>query len=229
MRILVAVVLLGLAAPASAQEYRLPFDGRWFVLQGGDTLNVNRHMGVRAQWFGLDFAKVGGAGGKQLARGAASKMEDYYSWGEPVRAPTGGEVIAVVKDQPDNPLGTKDAKHPAGNHVVIRTRSGVFVFLAHLRHDSAGVRVGQTVKPGDRLGLCGNSGNSDFPHVHMHVQDTPDLNVGQGQNQTFADINVELTGKRFSKVTWPLITGLFVENATAPNQALQTDGASLRR
>jgi murein DD-endopeptidase MepM/ murein hydrolase activator NlpD len=220
MKYLAFAVCLGLAAPVRAEEYRLPFDGRWFVMQGGDTLNVNHHMAVRAQRYGVDFAKVDGPGGNQLGRGNLSKVEDFYSWGESVRSPTAGEVVAVVNDKPDNPLGKKDPKNPGGNYVVMQTSSGQFVFVAHLQRGSVRVGKGQTVKLGQELGLCGNSGNSDFPHVHMHVQDTADLTRGEGKNMTFGSINVELSGKRFSGVAWPLIRGLFVENS-APNPPLQ--------
>jgi murein DD-endopeptidase MepM/ murein hydrolase activator NlpD len=68
------------------------------------------------------------------------------------------------------------------------------------------------VKRGQPLGKCGNSGNSDYPHVHLHVQDTPVLNAGRAHNPEFGPVNVELTGKQFERVTWPMIRGLFVSN-----------------
>ena len=34
------------------------------------------------------------------------------------------------------------------------------------------VRRGQTVKPGDALGLLGNTGNTDGAHLHFHVMDS---------------------------------------------------------
>ncbi len=212
MKCLVAALLLGIVSPASAQEFLLPFEGRWFVMQGGDTPNVNQHMGVPAQWFGLDLAKVGGSSQRELARRTPSTVEDFYSWGEPVLAPSDGDVVASVDGLADNPLGTKDPEHPAGNHVVLRVADLRFVWLAHLQRGTTRATVGQHVKRGERLGLCGNSGTSDFPHIHMHVQDTPDLKAGQGQNPIFAHIDVELTGKHFLDVTWPLIRGLFVAN-----------------
>jgi murein DD-endopeptidase MepM/ murein hydrolase activator NlpD len=223
MKYLIAALLLSLSTQAGAQEYRLPFEGRWFVLQGGDTPNVNQHMSVRAQWFGLDFGKVGGPSKRELTRGTPSEPEDFYSWGQPVLAPIDGEVVAAVDSFPDNPLGTKDARHPAGDHVVIKTASDQFVFLAHLQRGTVVVRVGRQIKRGDRVGLCGNSGNSDFPHIHMHVQDTPILNAGQGQNPTFTHIDVELTGKQFSDVSWPLIRGLFV----SMHSSAQSNGQAL--
>ena len=35
------------------------------------------------------------------------------------------------------------------------------------------VRKGQRVRAGQPLGLLGNSGNSDAPHLHFHVMDGP--------------------------------------------------------
>ena len=212
MRTLLAALLFSMTGPATAQEYRLPFDGRWFVMQGGDTPNVNQHMSVRAQWFGIDFAKVGGPSGRELARGAGKAAEDFYSWGESVLAPCDGQVVAVEDTLPDNTLGVKDPQHLAGNHVVLKTAEGRYVFLAHMQHGTITVTAGRRVKAGERIGSCGNSGNSDFPHIHMHVQDTPDLNVGHGLNPAFSHIDVELNGKAFEDVTWPLIRGLFVAN-----------------
>lgn len=209
---LIALLLLTCSAEVTAQELQLPFNGRWFVMQGGDTPNVNQHVSMPAQAFAVDFAKVGGVAGRQLAPGTPRKVEDFYSWGEPVLAPADGTVVSAENDRPDNPLGQKDPTHPAGNHVVIKLADGRFAFLAHMQKASVAVKAGDSVRRGQRLGLCGNSGNSDFPHIHLHVQDTPDLNVGRGINAVFGPIDVELTGKQFVQVTWPLIRGLFVSN-----------------
>lgn len=192
------------------ETYQLPFKGRWFVMQGGDTPNVNQHMSVKAQWYGIDFMKVSGPGERAIVKTDGYTLEDYYSWGEEVLAPISGEVIAVVNDMPDNPLGKKDAINPAGNHVEVKTSSNVYVFLAHFQKGSITVKKGDHVSVGQSLGKCGNSGNSDGPHIHMHVQDGPTLNQGKGQNILFKNMNVELTGKLFENVEWPVIQGLFV-------------------
>ena len=209
----VVTTFLTLAAlPAAAQDMQLPFEGRWFVMQGGDTPNVNQHMTHPAQAFGVDFAKIGGVGQRQLAAGTPTTTEDSYSWGTAVLAPCDGEVVAVVADRPDNRLETTDPQHPAGNHVVIRAAEKCFVFLAHLQRGSVLVAPGDEVRRGQRRGRCGNLGNSDFPHIDIHVQDTAVLNEGHGQNMIFGPIDVELTGKKFLGVHWPLIRGLFVSN-----------------
>jgi hypothetical protein len=138
-------------------------------------------------------------------------VEDYYAWDQAVLAPVAGEVVAVVDGLPDNRIGFKDEKNPAGNHVVIKAAADRYVFIAHFKKGSVKVRVGEPVAARRELGRCGNSGNSDCPHIHLHAQDAPTLNEGQGQNMIFKGINVELTGKRFEGVDWPLIRGLFVE------------------
>ena len=212
MKGIATALLLLCSASVSAQPLQLPFNGRWFVMQGGDTPNVNQHMTVAAQAFGVDFAKVGGNLQRQLAPSNPTRNEDFFSWGEPVLAPAEGVVVSVENNQPDNSLGEKDAAHPAGNYVSIKLAEDRFVFVAHMQKGSVAVKPGDTVRRGQPLGLCGNSGNSDFPHVHLHMQDTPILNQGRGLNPEFGPINVELTGKQFSKVTWPLIRGLFVSN-----------------
>lgn len=212
MKYLATLLLLLCAVPASAQNLQLPFSGRWFVMQGGDTPNVNLHMTSEAQAFGIDFAKVGGPSQRELTHGTPTSVEDFLSWGEPVLSPADGTIVSVVNDLPDNALGIKDTEHPAGNYLVLQIAADRFVYLAHMQRGSVSVKAGDVVARGQRVGLCGNSGNTGFPHVHLHVQDTGEFGVGQGQNPVFGVINVELTGQQFASVAWPLIRGLFVWN-----------------
>ena len=153
---------------------------------------------------------MGGPSERSLNTGDGKNAEDFYSWGQLVAAPVNGTVVSIENSLPDNALGVHDTEHVLGNHVEIKTADGDYVFLAHLQKRSVQVAVGKAVQAGDALGKCGNSGNSDFPHVHMHVQNPPDLPGGQGKNVTFTGINVELSGKKFERVDWPLIRGLFV-------------------
>ena len=210
LRLFALILLCSALSTAAAQDLRLPFKGRWFIVQGGDTPNVNQHMELRAQWFGIDFAKLGGPTKRELSIESPSRLEHFFSWGEPVLAPADGEIITVVNDLPDNELGIKDKGNPAGNHVVIKTVPNRFVFLAHFQRGSILVKPGSRVARGQLLGKCGNSGNSDYPHIHLHVQDLPALNTGNGQNTVFSNMDVELNGKIFENVAWPIIRALFV-------------------
>jgi murein DD-endopeptidase MepM/ murein hydrolase activator NlpD len=197
-------------------ELKLPFSGKWFVLQGGDTVNVNHHMKLRSQWYGIDMMRVDGASGRSLHKetGSKSKKEDFYSWNESIISPATGEVIQVVDRFMDNELGTYDIKNPAGNYVAIKIKEEAYIFLGHLKKDSISVSIGDFVKAGDLIGKCGNSGNSDYPHIHMHMQDMASFNQGTGLNMTFTGIDIILSGKLFQNISsWPLIKGLFVSNS----------------
>ncbi len=52
------------------------------------------------------------------------------------------------------------------------------------------VKQGQTVKQGQLLGLCGNSGNSSEPHLHFHIQNIEDINSATGVKCYFDSIIV---------------------------------------
>ena len=86
----------------------------------------------------------------------------------------------AIDGVPDNVPGTTNTKLAPGNHVVINHGNGEYSFLAHLRNGSIAVKLGDRVQPGDRLGACGNSGESSEPHVHYHLQNTEGYNVGAG-------------------------------------------------
>jgi murein DD-endopeptidase MepM/ murein hydrolase activator NlpD len=79
-------------------------------------------------------------------------------------APAGADVHSVTRgvarlgDDPDG----------AGLYVLVLVDSHVRVLYCHLSEFR--VRTGETVKPGQVLGLLGSTGNSTGPHVHFEVQ-----------------------------------------------------------
>ncbi len=207
---LVVTLVSTTATTVTAADYRLPFEGRWFVYAGGDTINVNHHMREQSQWFAVDFMKTGGPTNRGVASGKGDKVEDFYSWGQNVLAPVDGIIRTVHDGAVDNAIGSTDKKNAFGNYVVIEAGPAEFVYLAHFQKGSLNVKSGQSVKAGHILGKCGNSGNTSGPHIHMHVQDRLPLYSGTGQNITFRGITVLLAGKQFDDVNWPLLQGLFV-------------------
>ena len=54
-----------------------------------------------------------------------------------------------------------------------------------LKTGSVRVKRGQKVKTGQVLGLLGNTGNSDAPHLHFHVMDGPSPLQSNGLPYTF--------------------------------------------
>ena len=55
-----------------------------------------------------------------------------------------------------------------GNYVRVDDAEGNRLYFCHM--DSRAVKVGQTVKPGDKLGVMGNTGYSFGAHTHFEVR-----------------------------------------------------------
>lgn len=147
-------------------HFDLPFYGTWKISQGAN--GSYTHKGAWADAW--DF--VVETDGKQF-RGDGSHVEDYYCYGKPVLAPADGCVAALVNEVDDNPVGKSNEKQNWGNCLIIKHADGLYSLLAHLKRDSFFCKVGQTVKRGDELALCGNSGLSPFPHLHFQFQSYP--------------------------------------------------------
>ena len=56
-----------------------------------------------------------------------------------------------------------------GNQITINHGNGYVTIYGHL-HQTINVRVGQTVKRGDRIGSMGHSGKSTGAHLHFEVK-----------------------------------------------------------
>ncbi|MBW5421313.1 peptidoglycan DD-metalloendopeptidase family protein [Streptomyces sp. BG9H] len=59
-----------------------------------------------------------------------------------------------------------------GNNVVIKMNDGTYTQYGHM--SSLSVTVGQTVTPGQQIGLSGSTGNSSGPHLHFEARTGPD-------------------------------------------------------
>ena len=57
-----------------------------------------------------------------------------------------------------------------GRYVRQRLPNGRRIYYAHLKYDSAVVKAGQTVKPGDKLGVMGSTGKSTGAHTHLELR-----------------------------------------------------------
>jgi murein DD-endopeptidase MepM/ murein hydrolase activator NlpD len=69
------------------------------------------------------------------------------------------------------------------------------------------VKVGDKVKRGQVIGLCGNSGNSSEPHLHYHLQNTPIIQDGTGIKCYYQKVIVLENGKKQSKTNYSPIKG----------------------
>ena len=182
-----------------------PFNGRWSVFWGGDTAELNQHHHDRAQRFAFDLLGVGPNGKTHQAAG--SRNEDYFAFGRDVLAPADGVVTDVIDGVRDNRPGSMSPLSALGNAVFIRHGKNEVSVLAHFKQGSIKVKVGDAVKKGQVLGLCGNSGNSSEPHIHYQVQNTAVIQDATGTKCYFEKVVLEKEGTKSTRENYSPVKG----------------------
>ncbi len=160
---------------------------------GRRKVETSHSWDILGQRFALDLVQADAAFRRH--EGSGRRLEQYFCYGEAIVAAADGTVVRVedgVADAPFVGWGFCDftARHFAGSHVIIRHAEGEFGVYAHLIKGSVCVRPGDTVRQGDLVGRCGHSGHSTEPHLHFHLQDSPDFFRGMGLPIRFHDIVV---------------------------------------
>jgi murein DD-endopeptidase MepM/ murein hydrolase activator NlpD len=131
---------------------------------------------VTPEMFAIDWIRETG-GNFYTAGGMANT--DWPGFGVPLHAVADGTVVATTDGLPDiSPLtNNPDLRTPedyAGNNVMVRVAPHRYAVFDHMVTGSVRVRPGQRVRTGQVLGLLGNSGNTDGPHLHFGIQTRPD-------------------------------------------------------
>jgi hypothetical protein len=171
-----------------AATVRLPADEPLLVIWGGDEYKMNYHVISPDQRWAYDFVV-------EPALLGSTNLENYGCYGIDVLAPSDGEITAVHDGEPDETPGTasNNTEHPRGNYVIIKMETDTYLVLAHMQPGSIVVSIGDQVEEGQKLGLCGNSGNTSEPHIHIHHQRIdPELwpnGFGEGLPLYFRDLD----------------------------------------
>lgn len=153
---------------ASCVIIDLPFKGKWIASGAGASGLTNHHDRIRSQKYAIDIVKFDD--NSRLFKNNGVANEDSYTFGAEIISPVNGKVVHVTDSLPDKKIQERDKL--AGNHIIIQFQDTLFVALAHLKQKSIKVKQGDMVQTGDILAQVGNSGNTDFPHLHIHVQDS---------------------------------------------------------
>jgi Peptidase family M23 len=139
-----------------------------------------------AQRFAIDWEQVDAEG--RVVSGDPKALENYVIFGKSVLAVEDGTVIAGRNDLPEQIPGALPASIPLseadGNYVMLDI-GGAFVLYAHMQPGSVTVKAGDKVRRGEVLGKVGNSGNSQAPHLHLHVTETPSPMASNGLPYVF--------------------------------------------
>jgi hypothetical protein len=183
-----------------------PVRGKRYLVAASGALSYHRTalMALDCQWHlaqrhAFDLMLL--TSDYRLTSGPPYLNESYPIYGQEVMAVRSSVVAAVHDGEPDNTPGQKPpgmtAAKAAGNYVVLDLGRGRYALYAHLIPGSIRVAPGEEVLRGQVLGLAGNSGNSDAPHLHFHIMDGPDPLKSNGLPCVFKKYTI------FAEVVFP--------------------------
>jgi hypothetical protein len=192
-------------APIIAPPLRGP---GWVVINGCcDENTSHRHSLLsidgrlsEGERFAIDFVQMTPEG--RITDGPNDVLSNYRFYGDEVLSSTAGRVVGVVDRLPDREinfglLSAPFAADAGGNHVVIAMGGGRYACYAHMVPGSVTVKVGERVRVGEPLGLLGNSGNSNAPHLHFQLMDGPSPLGSEGVPYRFSSFTAEGTLANF--------------------------------
>ena len=159
--------------PADPVAIDPPLVGEWAMLAGGRSALISHHYQTPIMSNAVDFVQLDEEG--RGHDGDPKRETSWYGFGEPVLSPADGTVVSVSDVHPDEPVGNIGQNPSTGNHILLDIGSGRYAVLAHLQQGSARVSKGQRVRLGQQIAAVGDSGDSLVPHLHLHVQDSPDF------------------------------------------------------
>ncbi len=129
-----------------------------------------------AERFAIDYVQLGPDG--RLFTGEPTDVNSYPYFGTDILAVGDGPVVSTLDGLPEQVPGTAPTglalEQYGGNHVVQDLGDGNYAFYAHLQTGTVQVEPGDQLTTGQVIGSLGNSGNSDAPHLHFHVMNSPD-------------------------------------------------------
>ena len=173
-----------------------PLAGTGYVVGDGccDTIRHVRALltlGGRftlAQRFAIDWEQIDAKG--QLFTGDPKLNANYHIYGKEVFAVTDGIIVASRNDLLDQTPGALPPGLPleeADGNFVVQDIGDSFVLYAHMQPGSVRVRAGDRIRRGEIIGKVGNTGNSQAPHLHLHVTDGPSPLTSNGVPYVFEE------------------------------------------
>jgi len=176
--------------------------GPWIAGNGPSNAGHHRRMLLAlngrvtiSQRFAYDFMKLGKDG--KAVQGDPSKNENWFGYGSEALAVADGIVSEAQDNIPENtpltpkrPVPIPSSKTVGGNYLILDLGKSNFAFYAHMQPKSIRVKVGDRVRRGEVLGLLGNSGNSDAPHLHFQISTAQSISDGEGLPFVFESFDV---------------------------------------
>jgi Peptidase family M23 len=191
-----------------------PLKGPRWVAAGGCCDTITYHRGATlpingtirvAERYAIDFVQLND--NNKIASGPIDQLSSYAFFGREIYSVADGTVVAMADDRPEQvpgkpPKGISLEMAP-GNYAVVDIGEGRFAFYAHMQPGSLRVKPGDRVTTGQVLGLLGNSGNTDAPHLHFHIMDSASPLMSNGLPYVFTSF----TGEGRATDEQPLFSG----------------------
>ena len=175
-------------------NFRVPetkADANWFVAQSPLLTDGVNYSVSSPFWAPRSFGGSSPHGGIDIVHhGAPGSI-----YGDPVYSMADGEIVKIVNSCADvgyvgNSCGGQYGNHVVtyhGEHKVIdqdgkEVVSDIFLLFGHLKKGStSGIKVGQKIKAGEKIGEVASSGSSTGHHLHVSVY-APGKGVGPKGN-----------------------------------------------
>ncbi|MGW0791538.1 M23 family metallopeptidase [Streptomyces sp. NPDC002911] len=201
----------GVTDPRPAVEVGPPVTGRWTAVNSPADKVPSHGTHAYGQAYAIDIVAEPEEGSRPPFRRlwpVARPNRAFPAFGAPLVAVADGTVVRASDGRRDHlsrnsgpalaylmlvEAFVRDmagAHRIFGNHIVLDLGDGTYAAYAHVRRGSLQVKAGDTVREGQLLARCGNSGNSTEPHVHFQLMDHPDLDVARGIPFTWRGVGV---------------------------------------
>ena len=215
-----------------------PLRGAKWVVSGGCCFPADYHrtatLPVNGQFYAperyaIDFVQLNDQ--DTLFDGPVDALESFGYYGADILSVADGTVVRIQDDLEEQIPGSfspgATAASAGGNFVVVDIGDGNFAFYAHMQPGSLTVEEGDEVTKGQVLGLLGNTGNSDGPHLHFHVMDGPGPLSSNGLPYRFESFDVTGTLTNTAEIPTGVVaelddtlTGSFTDVMPLDNQLL---------
>ena len=181
-------------------EIEFPFKyGRYLVTDGGNSrlsrlMNYHYYSPMHkknrtndSMLYATDIVKVK----KNKSDFLPKSNNGYPIFEEEIFSPINGIIVTVENSISDNDPFEGNYPYNTGNTVVIK-KDNYCLLLGHLKKDSIIVKEGDIIQSNDLIGLVGNSGWTERPHLHMQLieSESSDFWFGKGIRIRYAKKNL---------------------------------------
>jgi hypothetical protein len=172
-----------------ARVISAPLRGGGWVAVNGCCDSITSHRGAviavdakqnAPERFAIDWIQLDKS--RRMYVGDGTKLTSFPFYGDKLYSVADGVVVNTYDEADEQvPLSPAKGLVPAsigGNMMVVDIGGGAYAFYAHMQRGSLKAKLGDRVKKDQVLGLLGNTGNTDAPHLHFHLMDgTSPLNA----------------------------------------------------